>query len=637
MFKILCIFSILILSLSNEAFSNKSIENKQLIKSAHNAFKQGNVKKLKKIKTTRSNKELDHWISFWLIKLKIKENPFDEEIKLELDKFGKSSKFKFLVTEAYKFWAHEVIKLKNWPKTVKIIDHIKKVSPLTTSRSIKCVLYLSKKDKNITEIYNLTWGQEHRVGCLKLILDSVEKYLVNKEFVIKSSRSAAIKGKISHAEKILRYSKKYKISINSSEYKLLKILNVSQKNSLRALRRLNVASRSLDDEQKKFASMAVGSSLSGITHPSSLRLVKNGLSSVHKQPLYILESSARIALRYGDWNLLKTVIEAMPLKTQKLPRWKYWEAQRLLAEGEKNKSVQLLDSIKPQWSFYGMLAGEELARIYDPKKHVSYRIPSVKLNQKKIINSSSFTVAIQFYELGLYKEGRMEWENLLSKETDKSLINVANYSSSIKAFDRSISAALKTKNKHNFYLRYPTPYLEIVKKESSVRKISPFLVMGLMRQESRFKKKITSTAGAIGLMQLMPSTARSVARKIKIKSINKKKLVNPEINIKLGSEYLAILFSKFKKSTLLTVSSYNAGPSRSKKWKKSLITDISGAAFTESIPFDETRDYVKSVLSAAVMYSRLYDKTDLEGLNIGENSFITLQSLLGSVKPDKNK
>jgi len=132
----------------------------------------------------------------------------------------------------------------------------------------------------------------------------------------------------------------------------------------------------------------------------------------------------------------------------------------------------------------------------------------------------------------------------------------------------------------------------------------------------------------------MPSTARSVARKINVKSISKKSLTDPKINIKLGSEYLKILLSQFDKSALLTTASYNAGPSRSKKWKRSLITEISGAAFTESIPFDETREYVKSVLSGAVMYSRLYDKTELDVLKVKKNSFLTLQSLLGNIKPN---
>lgn len=627
----------LLVFLSNTSYCNELIDEKKLIISGNKAFNQKKEKELLRIKASTSNEELNHWFDFWLIKLKIMKNPFDKNIKVELYKFSKSNKLKSLTIEAYKFWAHEVIKTKDWKKISSTISQIKAVSPLTTSNSIECVNYLSKSKKTLPEIEKLTSGQEFRIGCLKLILSAIELGYVGNNFIFKSARSAAIYGNIIHAQKILKYSEKNKINIPTSEYKLIKVLAVSQKNSLRALRRLKLVKDILTKEQKSFVSMVVGSSLSGITHPSSLNLVKQGISSAKQQSTNILESSARVALRYADWDLLGLLIRSMPLQIQKLPKWKYWEAQRLLIKGEKIESARLLNSIKPPWSFYGMLSGEELANIYNPKKHVAYRIPPQEQENKAIVDSSNFRLALLFYEARMYKEGRKEWDNILDKESDKSLINISSHLKSIEIFDRSISAALKTKNNHNFYLRFPIPHQQIVKKESLIRNISPFLMMGLMRQESRFNKKISSSAGAIGLMQLMPSTARSVARKIKLKPINKASLHNPQKNIKLGSAYLSFLFAKFNKSSLLTIASYNAGASRSKKWKKSLVKKISGAAFTESIPFDETREYVKSVLSGAVMYSRLYDNGELRNLNSGNSSFLTLQSLLGDVEPNKKK
>ena len=635
MLKLLSIFSILILFFPNMAFCDQSAEDKLLILSAKKTFNQNKLNKLITLKTSSKNERVNYWFDFWIIKLKIKKNPFDRNIVNELNKFSNLKKPEILTQEAYKFWAHEVIKRKNWEKTISTISYIKKVSPKTTSQSIKCINYLAKPKHTISEIRELTTGQEHRIGCLKLVLLAIEKNLSSRNFVFKSARSAAISGNILHAQQILELAKKKKIEVPKTENKLLKVLVVSQKNSLRALRRLKLTEGKLTNEQKSFASLVVGSSLLGITHPSTLKLIRKGTSSIKQQPVSILESTARVALRYSDWNLLSETIQSLPPRIQKLPKWKYWEAQVLITKDEKNKSAKLLDSIKPPWSFYGMLAGEDLARIYNPKKHIAYRIPPQEYNHEEIINSSSFKFALWLYEIGLYKEGRIEWENVLSQKSDKILINISKYVSSISILDRSISAALKTKNNHNFYLRFPTPYQKIIKKESSVKNISPFLMFSLIRQESRFKKKISSSAGAIGLMQLMPSTARSVARKIKLKSINKKSLTIPSINVKLGSEYLKILFSQFNESSLLTVASYNAGPSRSKKWKKSLIKEVSGAAFTESIPFDETRDYVKSVLSGTVMYSRLYDETNLGNSYNDTESILTLQSLLGSISPAK--
>ena len=637
MVKILGVFSILLALLPNIGYCNNSINEKKLIVSGKKFFKQNKVNKLIRLKASSPYEEINYWLSFWSIKLKIKKNSFDKSIKTDLKSFSKQKKVKFLTKEIYKFWAHEIIKRGDWEETLLNIAYIKKISPETKSKSIQCVNYLSNTTQTLSDITKLTFGEEFRIGCLKLVLVAIDKGLASKNFVLNSARSAAISGKISHARKILNFAKKNKLSIPPTEYKLLKVLAVSQKNSLRALRRLRLVQRVLTSEQKSFGSMVVGSALLGITHSSAYSLVKKGVSSVKKQPVHILEASARVALRYGDWDLLKIIVESFPLQIQKLPTWKYWEAQRLLTEGKKTESGRLLDSIKPPWSFYGMLSGEELARIYNPKKHIAYRIPIQEQNYMKIVNSPSFRLAVLFYELGFYKEGRLQWESVLSNQSDKSLISISKYVSSLNILDRSISAALKTKNEHNFYLRFPTPFQKIVNKEAYTRNISPFIMMSLMRQESRFKQKIMSSAGAIGLMQLMPSTARSVAKKINVKSVSRKSLTNPRINIMLGSEYLKHLFSQFDNSALLTTASYNAGPSRSKKWKKSLITEISGAAFAESIPFDETREYVKSVLSGAVMYSRLYDKTRLDVLNVRNNSFLTLKSLLGSIKPNPKK
>lgn len=637
MVKILSVFGILLALFPNVAYCNNSISDKKLIISAKKAFKQKKIDKLVKLRTSSSNEEINHWLDFWLIKLKIEKNPFDEKIKVDLKNFSKHKQLNFLTSESYKYWAHEIIKKQDWKKTALKLAYIKKVSPEIKSESIQCVNYLSNSSQTLSYISKLTFGEEFRIGCLKLIMDTIDKGLADKNFVLNSARSAAINGKITHAQNILDFAKKNKFSIPSTEYKLLKVLAVSQQNSLRAFRRLRLIEGALTKEQKSFGSMVVGSALLGITHPSAFSLVKKGIGSVKQQPVYVLEASARVALRYGDWNLLKKIIESLPLKMQKLPKWKYWEAQRLLIEGEKTKSSRLLDSIKPPWSFYGMLSGEELARIYNPKKHIAYRIPVQKQNYMKVINSPSFQLALLFYDLGLYKEGRLQWENVLSNQSDRSLISISRYVYSLDIFDRGISAALKTRNKHNFYLRFPIPFKNIVNEEASVREISPFLMMSLMRQESRFKQKIISSAGAIGLMQLMPSTARSVARKINVKSISKRSLTDPKINILLGSEYLKLLFAQFNDSALLTTASYNAGPSRSKKWKKSLITEISGAAFTESIPFDETREYVKSVLSGAVMYSRLYDDAQLSDSSVKSSSFLTLESLLGSLKPNSKK
>jgi soluble lytic murein transglycosylase len=150
---------------------------------------------------------------------------------------------------------------------------------------------------------------------------------------------------------------------------------------------------------------------------------------------------------------------------------------------------------------------------------------------------------------------------------------------------------------------YPFPYVDQIESWSQQRQLNPMLVTALIRQESRFESKIKSSAGAVGLMQVMPDTATYIAKNIKLKGF---KLDDPETNIKLGTWYLDYTHAKYSNNTMLAVASYNAGPGAVSGWlSKSKTQDPD--EFIESIPYDETRGYVKSVLGNYWNYLRLYN------------------------------
>jgi soluble lytic murein transglycosylase len=134
-------------------------------------------------------------------------------------------------------------------------------------------------------------------------------------------------------------------------------------------------------------------------------------------------------------------------------------------------------------------------------------------------------------------------------------------------------------------------------------------VYGLIRQESRFILNARSSAGASGLMQVMPDTARYVVRKIKMDNFDMRKMNEMETNIALGTNYLDIILKELNNSQVLASAGYNAGPNRARTWRASLTRPVEGAIFVETIPFSETRDYVKNVLSNATYYSALFLKT----------------------------
>ncbi|HEY9875159.1 MAG TPA: lytic transglycosylase domain-containing protein, partial [Candidatus Obscuribacterales bacterium] len=150
---------------------------------------------------------------------------------------------------------------------------------------------------------------------------------------------------------------------------------------------------------------------------------------------------------------------------------------------------------------------------------------------------------------------------------------------------------------------YPFPYMDLIKTWSEKRQLNPLLVVGLIRQESRFEPRIRSIAGAAGLMQLIPTTAASEA---KTNNLDKYALENPKDNIQLGTAYLDTTHRHYNNNSMLAVASYNAGPGNVSKWLKergSLDSD----QFVESIPFEETKGYVKNVFGNYWNYLRLYN------------------------------
>jgi soluble lytic murein transglycosylase len=153
--------------------------------------------------------------------------------------------------------------------------------------------------------------------------------------------------------------------------------------------------------------------------------------------------------------------------------------------------------------------------------------------------------------------------------------------------------------------RYPFPYLQAIEKWSKQNQLNPLLVTALIRQESRFEPKVHSAAGAIGLMQLLPSTANLMASKAQLngKTFN---LENPNDNIMLGTLYLDYTYDQYKNNSLLAVASYNAGPGNVAKWLQTLPKDDPDD-FVEAIPFDETKNYVRQVFGNYWNYLRLYN------------------------------
>ena len=316
------------------------------------------------------------------------------------------------------------------------------------------------------------------------------------------------------------------------------------------------------------------------------------------------EWKVRTALRAHDWLLVRESIESMnPVVRQRDPAWTYWYGRSLKELGDSEKSNAQFRLLEDQFNFYGQLAREELGKpiVIPPKAKVS------NAEIKEISKRGGFSRAERFYVMNLRFEGNREWNWELRGMSDRQLLATAEYAKQIHLYDRTVNTADRTKGEHDFGLRYPMPFKEQLSPIAKNIDLNLAWAYGLIRQESRFITNASSSVGASGLMQVMPNTAKYVAKKIGMNSYTNERLKETQTNLTLGSHYLNMVLKDLDDSWVLASAAYNAGPSRPKSWRERLNQSTEGAIFVESIPFNETRTYVKNVLANASYYSLLMD------------------------------
>ncbi|HQY27978.1 MAG TPA: transglycosylase SLT domain-containing protein [Burkholderiaceae bacterium] len=328
---------------------------------------------------------------------------------------------------------------------------------------------------------------------------------------------------------------------------------------------------------------------------------------------------ARAALRAHDWTTLRAVIERMSESGRHEPTWAYWHARALRETGEAERADALLKSVAGQFSFYGQLAAEELGQLTVPPPHAS---GPTEAELDAPAGNPGFARAFRFYELGLRFEGNREWNFQLRGMGDRQLLAAAEWACRRQVLDRCVNTADRTEVEHDFRLRFVSPFLDELRPVAAERGLDPAWVYGLIRQESRFIMDARSWAGAQGLMQIMPATARWIARKLGERDFRVEDLHERPTNLRFGTFYLRSVLDDLEGSPVLASAAYNAGPNRSRSWRSALPQTVEGAIFAEIIPFSETRDYVKKVLSNAVFYAALFS---------GEPQ--SLKARLGSIVP----
>jgi soluble lytic murein transglycosylase len=320
-----------------------------------------------------------------------------------------------------------------------------------------------------------------------------------------------------------------------------------------------------------------------------------------------LRAALRLAPGNERWAAVQRAIDHMSEAEQRDPAWRYWgaRAQREWAapgaagDRARTQALATLRELAGQLHFYGKLASEDLGQ---PFAVPARPLPLTAEEKAMAREHPGLARALRLIELGLRSEGVREWNFSLRGMTDRRLLAAADLACEREVWDRCINTSDRTRHEIDLDQRFPTPFRDDVLREARAIGLDPAYVYGLIRQESRFILDARSSVGASGLMQVMPATARWTAKKIGL-PFTQEMITDRSTNLKIGTAYLKLVLDDFDGSQAMAAAAYNAGPSRPRRWREGAT--LEPAIWAENIPFSETRDYVKKVLSNATVYASL--------------------------------
>lgn len=336
--------------------------------------------------------------------------------------------------------------------------------------------------------------------------------------------------------------------------------------------------------------------------PTDATNVLTALDPEHKLP-DLTGWRIRLALVEQDWSTALDLMAQLPKQESESDRWRYWQAVALEQLGKPGRDA-LLRELATERSFYGFMAAQMLGTPY-------------QLNHTPLLQSEADKAALaqlpafvrikELLALERYYDARSEWNLAIGALSPDQVHTAAHLARDWGWYDQGIRGAISSQRWNDMQLRFPNPLPHLFEQHARNRAIDPAWAVAIARQESAFWMQARSHAGALGLMQLMPATARATAKRHNIPLKNLSLLSEPDTNIQLGTAYLSQMAERFNGNLAYASAAYNAGPSRVSQWLEArgeLPLDI----WIETIPFDETRNYVQNVLAFRVIYERLAER-----------------------------
>jgi soluble lytic murein transglycosylase len=435
------------------------------------------------------------------------------------------------------------------------------------ARRSSLALYLAKKLDTKDQAIVRDWNQAHRnSGEWLQQLGNREDNAINRKVILHALDRLARKDSLAASEHWARLSERYRFSDDQIE-QIAKRLALSA-----ALQHKTEAKQWLEELPDQ---------------------VKN--DTAH---LWL----ARIHLRDEDWIGLIKSINAMPQRLKSEAEWRYWLARAYAEAGHQDKAMDMFKSLSERSTYYGFLAADRSEQAYT-------------IDQQQVTNTQDFDEqaflaqnvhllrARELFFLDRQVEARREWFQGIRRLSIEEIKQAAQMASDWKWYENAIKTVAKTEHRQDYDLRFPMPYQDLVMSNIKLQGLDPSVIYGVMRRESLFDPLAKSRVGALGLMQLMPSTARRVAKSLGLKSPRQSDILEVSNNIRLGTQYFRTVLNQFDDNVSLAAAAYNAGPRNVKRWlpkDQSMQADL----WIETVPYKETRNYVQAVLA----YATIFDK-----------------------------
>lgn len=309
------------------------------------------------------------------------------------------------------------------------------------------------------------------------------------------------------------------------------------------------------------------------------------------------EVRLRLSVRAGDWPRYQQLYGQLPATLQDSRSWLYWQGVAHAEQGQARAAGYLFRHLAQEDDYYGLLSTERLGERV--RKPMAAGVMTAQADAERLAQHGGFQRAFALRALGQRWEAVNEFNWALRTADQALTLAAARAANDIGWYDRAIYAAEQTQGADAAQLRYLMPYKDVAMALSEERALDSAWVYGLMRQESRFVPNASSVVGAGGLMQLMPATAQWVSNKLGV-PYQAEAVNDPEQNMRMGTYYLSHVLAELGHPVLATAG-YNAGPRRAREWQSD--AELDAARYIESIPFSETRDYAKKVMTNAVHYA----------------------------------